>query len=112
MVKNVKVGNIMEQEKTVYKNNGFIITEHPRKREYDDPLINKKDRIYRIKIIGTNQPTIEDCAELVYYLLKNKIYYKKFVEYKDIILNSIKRAENDREDDNNGKLEDWIKDDN
>ena len=84
----------MEQGKIVYQNNGFIITEHPRKREYSDPIVVKSDKIYRIKLIGTNQPTIEDCAELVYYLLKNKIYYKKFLEYKIIILDAIKKAEN------------------
>ena len=85
----------MEQGKIIYQNNGFIITEHPRKRVYGDPVINKKDKIYRIQIIGINQPTIDDCAELVYYLLKNKIYYNKFLGYKDKILNAIKKAENE-----------------
>ena len=96
MEKNVKVGNIMEQEKIVYQNNGFIITEHPRKREYSDSEINRRDRIYRIKIVDTNQPTIEDCAKLVYYLLKNKIIENKFYEYKDIIIDAINQAEYER----------------
>ena len=96
MEKNVKVGNIMEQEKIVYQNDGFIITEHPRKREYNDSEINRRDRIYRIKIVGTNQPTIDDCSKLVYYLLKNKIIESKFQEYKEIILDSINKAEYER----------------
>ena len=92
----MKVGRDMEQEKIVYQNNGFIITEHPRKREYDDSEINRRDRIYRFKIVGTNQPTIEDCAKLVYYLLKNKILENPFQEYKEIILDAITQAENER----------------
>ena len=92
----MKVGRDMEQEKIVYQNNGFIITEHPREREYGDSEINRRDRIYRIKIVGTNQPTIEDCAMLVYFLLKNKILENKFYEYKDIIMDAINKAENER----------------
>jgi len=95
MEKNVKVGNIMEQEKIVYQNNGFIITEHPRKREYENETINENDRIYRIALLGSNQPTIDDCCELVYYLLKNKVYEHKFKEYKSKILYAIERADKD-----------------
>ena len=91
------VGIFMEQVKTVYENNGFSITEHPRKREYNDERINENDRIYRIHLrYGSNQPTIEDAAKLVYYLLVNKIYEGKFQEYKEIILDEIYQAERDR----------------
>ena len=96
MEKNVKVGNIMGQEKIVYQNNGFIITEHLRKREYNDSEINRRDRIYRIKIDGSNQPTMDDCAMLVYYLLKNKILENPFQEYKEKILDAINKAEYER----------------
>ena len=96
MEKKEKDGNIMEREKIVYQNNGFIITEHPRKREYNDGEIDRRDRIYRLKIIGTNQPTIEDCAKLVYYLLKNKVLENPFQEYKEIILDAINQAEQER----------------
>jgi len=86
----------MEQEKIVYQNNGFIITEHPRKREYYDEIINNMDRIYRIRIEDTNQPTIDDCAMLVYYLLYNKIKENKFQEYRIKILEAIHKAKFDR----------------
>jgi len=86
----------MAQGKIVYRNNGFIITEHPRKREYNDDEINEKDRRYRIQIIGINQPTIDDCAMLVYFILKNKIKENKFQEYRIKILNSINKAKFDR----------------
>jgi len=86
----------MEQEKIVYQNNGFVITEHPRNRNYNYSEINRRDRIYRIKINGINQPTIEDCAMLVYYLLKNKILEKPFQEYKEKILDAINKAEYER----------------
>jgi len=86
----------MEQDKEVYKNNGFVITEHPRKREYDNPDINKYDHIYRISITGINQPTIEDAAMLVYFLLRNKIIENKFQEYREIIADAIFKAEADR----------------
>ena len=86
----------MVQGKIVYQNNGFIITEHPRVREYNDDEINEKDRIYRIQIIGINQPTIDDCAKLVYYLLKNKVKENKFQEYRMKILDVINKAKFDR----------------
>jgi len=86
----------MVQGKIVYQNNGFIITEHPRKREYNNREINEYDRIYRIQITGINQPTIEDCAMLVYYLLKNKILEKPFQDYKEKIYDAINKAEYER----------------
>ena len=92
----MKVGIYMEQGKIVYQNNGFIITEHPRKKVYHDSEINRRDKIYRFKIVGTNQPTIDDCAKLVYYILKNKILDNPFYEYKDKMLDAINQAENER----------------
>ena len=87
----------MEQGKIVYQNNGFIITEHPRVREYFNSEINDNDKIYRIKLLyNTNQPTIQDVGKLVYYLLKNKILENKFQEYKEIILDEINTAEYER----------------
>ena len=86
----------MVQEKIVYQNNGFIITEHPRKREYFNSEINNKDKIYRFKILGTNQPTIEDVANLVFFILRNKVLDNPFYEYKDIILDAINKAEYER----------------
>ena len=82
--------------KIVYQNNGFIITEHPRVRQYDVPEINKYDRIYRVKIVGTNQPTIDDVAKLVYYILKNKILENPFQEYKEKIFDAINKADYER----------------
>jgi len=86
----------MVQEKIVYQNRGFIITEHPRKREYGLKEINDKDRIYRLKIVGTNQPTIDDIANLVFFILRNKVLDNPFYEYKDKILDAINRAEYER----------------
>lgn len=86
----------MVQGKIVYKNNGFIITEYPRKRDYYNREINKKDRIYRVTIMGTNQPTIDDIANLVFFILRNKVLDKPFYEYKDKILDAINRAEYER----------------
>lgn len=84
------------QGKIVYQNNGFIITEHPRKRDYVISEIQMNDRIYRIRLDGINQPTINDCAMLVYFLLKNKILEKPFQKYKEIILDAINKAEYER----------------
>ena len=86
----------MEQGKIVYQNNGFQILEYPRIRNYNIDEINRKDRVYRIRLIGDDQPTIEDCAKLVYYLLKNNVIENKFYEYKDMILDAIYKAENER----------------
>jgi hypothetical protein len=96
MEKNVTVGIIMEREKIVYQNNGFIITEHPRKRDYNIKEINDKDKIYRLKIIGTNQPTIDDICNLVFFILRNKVLDNPFYEYKDKILDAINKAEYER----------------
>jgi len=93
MVKKEKVGIELEQGKIVYKNNNLIITEHPREREYNSSLINNNDRIYHIKTIGDNRPTIEDVCQIVYYILHNKVYYSKFLEYKRQILDAIHKAE-------------------
>lgn len=86
----------MEQGKIVYNNNGFSIIELPRKREYGIKEINDNDRIYRIRLLGDNQPTIEDVAKLVYYILKNKILENPFQEYKEIILDAINKADYER----------------
>jgi len=86
----------LEQGKIVYENNGFIITEHPRRRYYNNSEINRRDKIYRIQVTGVNQPSIEDCSMLVFYLLKNKILEIKFQEYKEKILDAIYKAENER----------------
>jgi len=86
----------MEQGKIVYQNKGFTITEHPRIRDYGIPEINRKDRVYRIMLSGTYQPTIEDCAKLVYFLLKNKVVENKFYEYRDMILDAVYKAEYER----------------
>ena len=99
------VGINMEQGKTVYQNKGLIITEHNGVREYPDQLINKYDKIYRIKIVGTNQPTIEDAAALVFFLLRNKIKDTKFEEYKMIILDAINKAKYEREYPHNARTE-------
>ena len=87
--------------RTVYQNNlndfnSLKITEHPRIRNYNDETINNNDRIYRVTIIGEYQPTIEDVCQLVYYLLKNKILDYKYIEYKSMVLSSIKKAEMER----------------
>ena len=106
------VGVFMVQEKIVYENNGFVIVECNRMKHYDDPLLQQNDRVYRIRVTGTNQPTFDDICELLYYLLKNKIYYGAFVKYKDMVLNSIKRAENERNkktSSNNTILFDYMK---
>ena len=86
----------MEQGKIVYQNNGFVITEHPRFRNYNIEEIQRKDRIYRINLDRTNQPTIEDVAMLVYYILKNKVLENPFQEYKEKILDAINKAEYER----------------
>ena len=91
----MKVGVFMEQVEVVYQNNGFVITKHPGVRVYDDEVINEEDRIYRIKLLGTNQPTIDDCCELVYYLLLNKKYEHMFQKYKKKILEAVDKADKD-----------------
>jgi len=103
------VGINMEQEKVVYKNGSFWITEHPRQRVYDDERINQNDKIYRIHINNCNQPTIEDAGRLVYYLLVNKIYEHKFQEYKEKILDEINKAERHRFYPPNDFKTEWIK---
>lgn len=86
----------MEQDKTVYQNNNFWITEHPRKRMYNDAEIDEYDRIYKFHIAGSNQPTVEDIGMLVYYILRNKIIENKFQEYREVIADAIFKAEADR----------------
>ena len=101
------VGNNLEQEKIVYQNNGFVITEHPRIKTYDDELLNENDKVYRIKIIGTNQPTFDDICETLFYLLKNKIYDGAFLQYKGKVLDTILKAEKERSV-NHNKLDNWM----
>ena len=101
-----KVGLFMVLGKIVYNgkdkdgnNTKFKILEYPRKREYFNEEINKDDRIYRCtcnELNITHQISINDLAEYVYYLLKNKIIENKFQEYKEIILDAINRAEYER----------------
>jgi len=86
----------MDQGKIVYKNNGCMIEECPRKRHYNYSEIARRDRIYRFHITDGNQPTIEDIAKMVYYILKNKILENPFQEYKEKILDAINSAEYER----------------
>jgi len=87
----------MELGNIVYKNNGFIITEYPGVRQYDVSEIDRRDRIYRFQLnTKENQPTIEDVAMLVFFILKNKILENPFQEYKEKILDAINKAEYER----------------
>ena len=86
----------MEQGKIVYQNKGFIIMEYPRFRDFKNNEINRKDRRFRLRIVGDNQPEIVDCAKLVFYLLKNIVVENEFQRCKEIILDAIYKADNER----------------
>ena len=86
----------MVQEKIVYNNNGFQIIECPRLKEYSDSVLNDNDRVYRIRIIGMNQPTFDDICETLFYLLKNKVYDHAFEFYKQKVVDTLGRAADDR----------------
>ncbi len=88
-------------ELVVYQNNGCNIYECPRKRQYNNPIINEYDRIYRFEIKGKNQPTIEDICQLVYYILKNKVLEKPFYKYKMMVIDAVCSAEAERLNINN-----------
>lgn len=81
--------------KLIYHNNGFRIYECPRKKEYGISDIDENDKIYRVELLGRNQPTFDDVGWLVYYLIKNKVLPEARERYKKIILEFIEKAEID-----------------